>query len=151
MTRDIYGTHLMLRIAEIADRAALNDEQRVKEFLIDTVHTLDMRVLAGPLMGVEEGPPELQGCSGVVILYESHVAIHTYPSLGEAFIDVFSCKPFDASLAESVIERYFGSYAVIERNVADRGIHWGRDAARELAAWQQQRGEERLNDKAVER
>lgn len=139
MNHDVYGVHLMLRVAEIANREALNNEQQVEQFLVDVVHTLGMRVLAGPLMAREEGPPELQGCSGVIILYESHVAIHTYPCLGEAFIDVFSCKPFDTALAEAVVERYFGSYAVVERAVADRGIHWGRDVERELSAWQQRR------------
>ncbi|MEG1477886.1 MAG: adenosylmethionine decarboxylase [Clostridiales bacterium] len=41
-----------------------------------------------------------QGVSGVVIISESHLAIHTWPELGHAAIDVFTCgetvDPWDA-------------------------------------------------------
>jgi S-adenosylmethionine decarboxylase len=139
MNHDVYGIHLTMRIAAIANQEALNDEQAVSKFLVELVNALEMRVLAGPLTGREEGPPDHSGCSGVVILYESHAAIHTYPLLGEAFIDVFSCKPFDVAIAERVIARHFGNYTIIERATADRGIHWSRDVAREMQSWQQQR------------
>lgn len=135
MQRDVYGIHLTMRIANVTDRHALDDEGAVSLFLTNLVARLSMRVLAGPLTGREEGLPDHAGCSGVVILYESHAAIHTYPHLGEAFIDVFSCKAFDPAAAEAVIGEHFGSYAVIERSVADRGIHWSSDATRELREW----------------
>ena len=32
-----------------------------------------------------------QGVSGVVVISESHLAIHTWPELGYAAIDVFTC------------------------------------------------------------
>ncbi len=32
-----------------------------------------------------------QGASGIVILAESHVAVHTWPELGFAAVDVFTC------------------------------------------------------------
>lgn len=139
MERDIYGVHLTMRIADVENRVALNDEQAVEVFLRRLVGHLGMRVLAGPLTGREEGPPDHEGCSGVVILYESHAAIHTYPCVGEAFIDVFSCRPFDTALAEEVITSHFGTYTIVERAVADRGIHWGSDVARELQSWTNQR------------
>ena len=34
-----------------------------------------------------------QGVSGVVVIAESHLTIHTWPELGCAAIDVFSCSP----------------------------------------------------------
>lgn len=41
-----------------------------------------------------------QGVSGVVIISESHLSIHTWPELGYAAIDVFTCgtsvDPWDA-------------------------------------------------------
>ena len=41
------------------------------------------------------------GVSGVVVISESHLAIHTWPELGYAAVDVFTCgekvKPRDAS------------------------------------------------------
>lgn len=41
-----------------------------------------------------------QGVSGVVVISESHLAIHTWPELGYAAVDVFTCgervNPWDA-------------------------------------------------------
>ncbi|MGI5873668.1 MAG: adenosylmethionine decarboxylase [Bacillota bacterium] len=41
-----------------------------------------------------------QGVSGVVIISESHLSIHTWPELGYAAVDVFTCgttvNPWDA-------------------------------------------------------
>ncbi|MDK2835369.1 MAG: S-adenosylmethionine decarboxylase [Thermosediminibacterales bacterium] len=41
-----------------------------------------------------------QGVSGVVVISESHFAIHTWPELGYAAVDVFTCgervNPWDA-------------------------------------------------------
>ncbi|HBI26269.1 MAG TPA: adenosylmethionine decarboxylase, partial [Peptococcaceae bacterium] len=41
-----------------------------------------------------------QGVSGVVIISESHLTIHTWPELGYAAVDVFTCgdkiNPWDA-------------------------------------------------------
>ncbi len=41
-----------------------------------------------------------QGISGVVVISESHLAIHTWPELGYAAVDVFTCgdkvNPWDA-------------------------------------------------------
>lgn len=42
-----------------------------------------------------------QGVSGVVVISESHLAIHTWPELGYAAVDVFTCgdkvNPWDAA------------------------------------------------------
>lgn len=41
-----------------------------------------------------------QGISGVVVISESHLAVHTWPELGYAAVDVFTCgdrvDPWDA-------------------------------------------------------
>lgn len=41
-----------------------------------------------------------QGVSGVVVISESHLAIHTWPELGYAAVDIFTCgervNPWDA-------------------------------------------------------
>ena len=34
-----------------------------------------------------------QGVSGVVVIAESHLTIHTWPELGCAALDIFSCSP----------------------------------------------------------
>jgi S-adenosylmethionine decarboxylase len=36
-----------------------------------------------------------QGVSGVVVIMESHIAIHTWPEYGYAAVDIFTCGDMD--------------------------------------------------------
>ena len=110
-----YGIHLTLRIANITNTKSLNDKNIIQDFLETLVHEIGMRILAGPLVGQELGGPENSGCSGVVILFESHAAIHTYNKLGEAFIDIFSCKKFKIPTVLAVLQQYFGGFGILEK------------------------------------
>ena len=136
---DTYGLHLTLRIAAIQDRVALGDATLVEGFLRTLVDRVGMTVLAGPLVATEEGPRERAGVSGVVILHESHAAVHTYPFLGEAFVDLFSCRRFSPEVVLAVLRQYFGAHAVREKSLLARGRHWDADVAKELSAWSRRR------------
>jgi S-adenosylmethionine decarboxylase len=137
--KDVYGLHLMMRVSNVRNQAALSDGENINRFLVELVHTLDMNVLAGPMVTEEAGEPQKSGISGVIILYESHAAIHTYSNLGEAFLDVFSCKPYDVTRVEGVMKRYFGEFEVVEQTTLGRGVHWGTNVEREMESWREQR------------
>ena len=50
------------------------------------------------------------GVSGVVIISESHLAIHTWPELGYAAIDLFTCgSKCDPKVAYEFLKKKFGS------------------------------------------
>ncbi|WP_062355205.1 adenosylmethionine decarboxylase [Bacillus kwashiorkori] len=44
-----------------------------------------------------------QGVSGVVIISESHLTIHTFPEHGYASIDVYTCGDLDPTIAANYI------------------------------------------------
>jgi S-adenosylmethionine decarboxylase len=134
-----YGLHLTLRLSDIQGRGALAESATIADFLKALVGRIGMRIRSGPLIGEETGSAEKSGCSGVIILYESHAAIHTYPSLGEAFIDVFSCRAFDVAVVIETVEIFFGAHQVSEQRLSERGLHWDRAIADELAEWKQSR------------
>lgn len=131
--------HLTLRIAEVSRREAL-DGPGIGDLLITLVNRIGMRILAGPLTAEESGIPEKRGWSSLVLLYESHAAIHTYPELGQAFIDVFSCKEFTLSHVKEVLLEYLGDFRTVEEHVLDRGIHWSDGIDREMITWAASRG-----------
>jgi S-adenosylmethionine decarboxylase len=137
--KDVYGLHLMMRVSKVDNRAALADGETITRFLVDLVDALGMNVLAGPLVTQEAGEPQRAGYSGVIILYESHAAIHTYSNLGEAFVDVFSCKPYDVEIVERMMAETFGDYEVVEQTMLGRGVHWGTNVEREMDAWRSAR------------
>lgn len=134
-----YGQHLTLRISNIERRSALDGADSVRELLTTLVRRIGMRILAGPLIGIEDGPPERRGVSGVVILFESHAAIHTYPEVGQAFLDVFSCKSYDTETVAAVLREFIGSFEIVEKTEFDRGVHWSTSVERELTHWHVQR------------
>jgi S-adenosylmethionine decarboxylase len=63
-----------------------------------------------------------QGVSGVVVISESHLAIHTWPELGYAAVDVFTCgekvDPWDA--CRYLVDKFHAEY--MTANEIKRGI-----------------------------
>jgi len=63
-----------------------------------------------------------QGVSGVVVISESHLAIHTWPELGYAAVDVFTCgekvNPWDA--CNYLAEKFGSTY--VNANEVRRGL-----------------------------
>ncbi|MFH1347253.1 MAG: adenosylmethionine decarboxylase [Candidatus Margulisiibacteriota bacterium] len=51
--------------------------------------------------------PDDWGISGVVLIAESHISIHTFPDKQHAFIDIFSCKDFDTNYARREMLKLF--------------------------------------------
>ena len=116
------------------------DGATIGDLLITLVNRIGMRILAGPLTAEEAGTPERRGWSSLVLLYESHAAIHTYPELGQAFVDVFSCKTFNIEQVKDVLLEYLGDFRTVEEHVLDRGVHWSHAIDEEMKTWASSRG-----------
>ncbi len=50
-----------------------------------------------------------QGVSGVVIISESHLTIHSFPEHGYASIDVYTCGEMDPNIAANYIAEALGA------------------------------------------
>lgn len=51
--------------------------------------------------------PHTQGTSAVQFILTSNITIHTLDQLGAVYLNIFSCKPFDANIACHVIRSHF--------------------------------------------
>ncbi|NPV92224.1 MAG: S-adenosylmethionine decarboxylase proenzyme [Firmicutes bacterium] len=73
----------------------LNDIKKVEEIMVNAA--LEAGAEVREYVFHKFSP---QGVSGVVVISESHLAIHTWPELGYAAVDVFTCgdqvNPWDA-------------------------------------------------------
>jgi S-adenosylmethionine decarboxylase len=84
-------------LAEIfeCDFDILNDLKKVEEIMVNAA--LEAGAEVREFVFHKFSP---QGVSGVVVISESHLAIHTWPELGYAAVDVFTCgesvNPWDA-------------------------------------------------------
>ncbi len=66
-----------------------------------------------------------EGVSGFVMIAESHVSIHTFPDQDYVFMDIFSCRNFNA---EEAIDYLVSAFEAKKHksNVVKRGIDFPR-------------------------
>ncbi|MFO0683255.1 MAG: adenosylmethionine decarboxylase [Sandaracinus sp.] len=101
------GTHLLAEYRGI-DAALLDDATGLEAILVEAAHAAGARVLDQRFHRFDGG-----GVSGFLLLAESHVSIHTWPSERRAAVDVYTCgdarpdrahEVFLARLAPSTVE-----------------------------------------------
>ena len=61
---------------------------------MDIPPLVGMKILSGPNL-VRDYDKGHEGVSAFEIIDFSHISIHTFVTTQEAFIDIFSCKPYD--------------------------------------------------------
>jgi S-adenosylmethionine decarboxylase len=70
--------------------------------------------------------PSDKGITGIVIIAESHLSIHSFEEKGYSFIDIFSCKDFDTEKAIQITLEMFKPESY-EINTVKRGLDFPRD------------------------
>lgn len=93
------GMHLVADLHGIA-RAKLCDADAIDTLLQQAAQAAGATIVYSHFHGFGPG----QGITGVVLLAESHISIHTWPELGFAALDIFMCGQAQPRLALAVIE-----------------------------------------------
>ena len=94
------GRHLIVELFE-ADN--LNDAEGLETVLKQTVEAID-----GTLLDCRVVQFPVHGVTGVAIISESHVAVHTWPEYGYAAVDIFTCNmDVDLQRGIDVMTSYF--------------------------------------------
>ena len=76
------------------NKKLITDQKFVFKLLVEIPKLIGMKVLVGPNL-VRDYDPDNIGITGVAIVSFSHITIHTFDETCQAFIDIFSCRPFD--------------------------------------------------------
>jgi len=79
------GTHLLIELQD-CNKQILNDIKKIEEFMVDAAKEARATVISAHF---HEFSPH--GISGVVIIAESHLSIHTWPEYEYAAVDIFTC------------------------------------------------------------
>ena len=91
-----------------ASREMLESEDTIFRFLDEYPSRIGMTKVAPPQVFRYTGSkPDDWGVTGVVIIAESHISIHTFPDRRYVNIDIFSCKDFDHQRAVSELKERF--------------------------------------------
>jgi len=94
------GQHLLADLSGIAPQR-LSDCATLEQLLRQAAQAAGAHVLFSHFHGFGTG----LGVTGVVLLAESHITIHTWPENGYAAADIFMCGTAQPALALAVIEQ----------------------------------------------
>ena len=89
------------------ERSRVEDPNSIRAFVPAVVDAIGMRA-HGPLHLERFGDGELEGWSAMQFIETSSITVHADEVGGRCFVDVFSCKPFDADRAVAIAVMHFG-------------------------------------------
>ena len=92
------GTHILADLNGIAAEK-LSDCALLETLLRDAAEAAGAHILFSHFHAFGEG----QGVTGVVLLAESHITLHTWPECGFAAADIFMCGAAQPELALTLI------------------------------------------------
>lgn len=110
------GKHLIIELYGCSS-AQINDLVRVERAMVEAVE-LSSATIIEPVF--HQFSPH--GVSGVVVIAESHFAIHTWPEYGYCALDIFTCgEQVDAEASLQFLRNEFqaDSVSIVE---IDRGV-----------------------------
>jgi S-adenosylmethionine decarboxylase len=94
----------------------LNDTEKIEKLMVNAA--LEAGAEVKEIIFHQFAP---QGVSGVVVISESHLAIHTWPEFGYAAVDVFTC----GSTVDPWVSCYYLKKHFISKSMAAKEIKRG--------------------------
>ncbi len=120
-----YGKELIIDLYD-CDVTKFNRES-LKQFFIELCSLIEMERCDLHFWDFEDCPEEydaapdhLAGTSAIQFISTSNIVVHTVDRLAECYINVFSCKEFDAEATATWIAAWFDTLA-FDKNVVIRG------------------------------
>ena len=102
--------HILIRASFAETSPLLTDVQCGLDFLLQWIRVNNMTVIDSPLMhkfnAQRDNAQEEGGYSGVALLCESHVSIHTYPETQHIYADIYSCMGLDKETNLQFLNQY---------------------------------------------
>lgn len=104
---DTRGTHLLLEYWG-CDEAALASPKRVEEAMLEAAKATGATIVGRLFQQFHQAGDEAPGgVSGVVVIAESHLSIHTWPEKGYAAVDAYTCGDCNPARADKVLKKAF--------------------------------------------
>ena len=121
------GEHALI---DIEGARRLDDTIFLERVMREAARAADARVVGANIHPFGEG----HGVTGVLLLAESHISVHTWPEHGFAAFDVFMCGSAVVDEAVATIARAFPEAAISTRTVKRGAVD-----ARQVSEWAPQR------------
>ena len=104
---DYWGYHLIMDCRS-CDKDKITNKDVIIEFVKVLVKEIDMKAY-GPtqIEHFATHNPDAAGFSFVQLIETSAITGHLVDKNGDAYLDIFSCKPFEIETAKSVVQKFF--------------------------------------------
>ena len=117
----ILGRHLIVEYSD-CDQSILNNLDQLEKHLNESVRKAGATIVKSSFHRYNP-----QGVSGVVVIAESHISIHTWPEYGYAAVDFFTCgDTVDPYKAYEYIKEQLGAKDALVSEIK-RGIPSDKD------------------------
>ena len=104
-----WGYHLILD-CKGCDLEKIKSAEVLREFAIQLVDKIDMKRFGEPIVvHFAEDNPEAAGYSLVQLIETSAITGHFVDQNGDCYIDIFSCKEYDADVAYEFVKEFLGA------------------------------------------
>ena len=107
----VWGWELQLDCG-VCNPINIRDPLLIKAFARDLVKAIDMVAFGEPIV-VHFGEEDKMGYTLVQLIETSNITAHFSEDTSSAFINVFSCKPFDKEVVKEVVKNYFESEVIL--------------------------------------
>jgi S-adenosylmethionine decarboxylase len=107
----------------------LNNKEFVEKCLTELPQRVGMHAISEPLVkhADDNGIKDPGGWSGLVMIAESHISVHTFPARGFVSIDVYTCKNgMDTDTIKAFFQEMF-ELEEMEVNFIKRGTRYPQD------------------------
>ena len=129
MIRRMQGMHLTADLHGCdpagAARAAMTDGAALRRLCLEAVRASGLVPVGELFHRFEPAGPGPTGVTGVVLLAESHLAVHTWPELGAVTLDVYVCNfgADNSARAQALLDALVRAFAPaqVERHRIVRG------------------------------
>jgi S-adenosylmethionine/arginine decarboxylase-like enzyme len=100
-----WGHHLIINAGE-CNPETIRDYNTIFQFAKQLVREIDMVAYGEPQI-VKFGHDDKAGYTLVQLIETSNICAHFVDETNDAYIDVFSCKPFDEKVVINLVKTFF--------------------------------------------
>jgi S-adenosylmethionine/arginine decarboxylase-like enzyme len=102
---DSWGFHLLIDVAG-CNKESITNRENIYNFIKQLVVDIDMVAYGQPTV-VHFGSADKAGYTLVQLIETSNICCHFVEENNSMYLDVFSCKPFEAADVETIVKLYF--------------------------------------------
>jgi S-adenosylmethionine decarboxylase len=120
---DSHGKHVLLECRG-CERAVLDDASALERALRAAAERIGARVITAAFHAFAP-----HGVTGMLLLEESHISVHSWPEHGYAAIDLFTCGTADPAQALPLLREALGArelaFVTVERGLGTPALRVG--------------------------